>query len=38
GEDGCGNPSKIQGLLEAVADWLPHAEQKKCTRHVYAKL
>nr|GEY61168.1 hypothetical protein [Tanacetum cinerariifolium] len=24
----------IQGLLEAVADWLPHAEQKKCTRHV----
>jgi hypothetical protein len=25
-----------QGLLDAVADWLPHAEHRKCTRHVYA--
>ncbi|GJU81473.1 hypothetical protein Tco_1283838 [Tanacetum coccineum] len=25
-----------KGLLEAVVDWLPHAEHRKCTRHVYA--
>ena len=26
----------IQGLLDAVNDWLPNAEHRKCTRHVYA--
>ncbi|GJX45313.1 chloramphenicol acetyltransferase-like domain-containing protein [Tanacetum coccineum] len=25
-----------KGLLDVVSDWLPNAEQKKCTRHVYA--
>ncbi|GKD60795.1 hypothetical protein Tco_1298304 [Tanacetum coccineum] len=24
------------GLLDAVGDWLPNAEHRKCTRHVYA--
>ncbi|GKA69545.1 splicing factor [Tanacetum coccineum] len=26
----------IRGLLDAVSDWLPNAEHKKCTRHVFA--
>ena len=25
-----------QGLLDAVRDWLPNAEHRKCTRHLYA--
>lgn len=25
-----------QGLLDAVSDWLPQAEHRKCTRHLYA--
>ncbi|GKA43925.1 hypothetical protein Tco_0736649 [Tanacetum coccineum] len=26
----------VKGLLDAVGDWLPNAEHRKCTRHVYA--
>ena len=26
----------IQGLLDGVSDWLPHAEHRRCTRHVFA--
>ncbi|GJY97604.1 calcium/proton exchanger [Tanacetum coccineum] len=25
-----------KGLIDAVNDWLPEAEHKKCTRHIYA--
>ncbi|GJY20378.1 hypothetical protein Tco_0392944 [Tanacetum coccineum] len=26
----------VKGLLDVVGDWLPNAEHRKCTRHVYA--
>ncbi|GKD07184.1 splicing factor, partial [Tanacetum coccineum] len=29
------NICMIHGLLDAVSDWLPNAEHRKCTRHVF---
>ncbi|GJR75293.1 hypothetical protein Tco_0087658 [Tanacetum coccineum] len=36
GLDGCFLKHTCRGLLDAVGDWLPNAEHRKCTRHVYA--
>ncbi|PWA41822.1 hypothetical protein CTI12_AA426570 [Artemisia annua] len=40
-EEGSGsktNFKRIYGLKEAVREWLPMAEHRQCTRHIYANL